>query len=778
MHNITAKNFGATEADWTKFDVLMGLTPDMLPVVSNTSATKSPASKINDLGKVPSRYNNAGLVVGFPGWTHHVSTSAEIDAWSKNPDYGIGLQTRRIKAIDVDVTDPDKAQAIFDFIEARVPGLPKRYRENSSKFLVAARVADPDIRKRKFVCEGGAVELLGTGNQFIAAGAHPSGARYEWSEFLDFPVVTPEAFKALWAELVAKFAQGGETRDTGKARHVGGDLDIPDPVADYLRENDLVLGEAEGKLYVACPWSHEHTSGTDGDTSTAWFLAGSNAYPDGNYKCLHLHCVGRHRGDYLAKIGYDFAGDYSVFEEQRRDEQRRQNQEIGEGLIVQPIADSITLKDAIQRFVLLSDGARVVDRKNPHYDLSFNDFVATYAASKETVMVEGRQRDIPVSRLWLSSVERLSVVTRTFKAGAGEFVNDPEGKRAINTWRPPLRGVYEPDHQAAAMFFNHVRWLWGDDAERFLDWLAHIEQNPGVLPHTAWLHIGDKMGLGRNWIAGVLARVWAGSVASNFDLMAMLKSGFNGRLSRKVLVTVDELREGGSGNPWEHTQKLKSMFNEETRTINPKYGRVSVEYNAARWLMFSNYTTAIPLEDDDRRIEVVRYDGMPKEPGYYATLYDAIDEPGFIAGVADLLANRDISQFNPGAHAVKTVAKLQVIDSNKSAVQEICELVRDLWPSDVIRSDCLIEIIGDHCGKASQAGRRHVYDSLRFVAVKKTVRVDGIPKRLTIIRNAGKWQGATGSELADEVIRGDSIVGDKLQTYEAPLNYLMAAMAA
>src|SRR5690606_35796615 len=130
--------------------------------------------------------------------------------------------------------------------------------------------------------------------------------------------------------------------------------------------------------------------------------------------------------------------------------------------------------------------------------------------------------------------------------------------------------------------------------------------------------------------ASVLARVWAGSVAANVDLVQMFKSSFNEQLSRKVLAVVDEIREGGRDSQWEHSEKLKSTITEEVRRINPKYGHVSMEFNACRWLLFSNHLSAIPLENGDRRIEVVATDAQPKDPAYCTRLYHALESREYV----------------------------------------------------------------------------------------------------------------------------------------------------
>ena len=62
---MTTKNCGATSADWAHFSLMLGLTADLLPVVSNQDAVIDPASSMKALGKTPSRYNGSRRAVGF-----------------------------------------------------------------------------------------------------------------------------------------------------------------------------------------------------------------------------------------------------------------------------------------------------------------------------------------------------------------------------------------------------------------------------------------------------------------------------------------------------------------------------------------------------------------------------------------------------------------------------------------------------------------------------------------------------------------------------------------
>jgi hypothetical protein len=445
----------------------------------------------------------------------------------------------------------------------------------------------------------------------------------------------------------------------------------------------------------------------------------------------------------------------------RREHQKRENERIGEGEIKVPAAEVVTLDDALDRFVFLSDGSRVADTMTPHYDLTFSDFAATYAASKKRITrPDGKIENAAIAKLWREDRNRKTAVARTFKAGGGLFLNDPDGRPCLNAWRPFDRSlVVDPEVAGVRLFLDHVEFLFPDpkDCGRFLDWLAHIEQCPGVLPHTAWLHIASNLGMGRNWLAAVLVRVWAGAVAANLDLVQLLGSGFNGQLSRKILATVDEIHEGGRGTQWEHSERLKQIVTAEIRNVNAKYGRESKEFNACRWLMFSNHVSAIPIQTDDRRIEVVRIEAKPKDAAYYSRLYAALDDRRFIAAVASYLGRRDISGFNPGAHAVETEAKRDVALASQTPMGYWCEMLVKHWPWDVIKSNKLydalegIEFRGD--GALTSAHRRTL-EQYGVAPFKRLVRVgSGNPVRVSILRNRERWATAEPGEVRDELRR-------------------------
>jgi hypothetical protein len=373
------------------------------------------------------------------------------------------------------------------------------------------------------------------------------------------------------------------------------------------------------------------------------------------------------------------------FRTERRREQKRIASLVGEGkdAPAPPLADRLTLAEAEQSLVYITDGRQVVD--DHLRSLPFADFDAAYANSRHSYFDEkGKEKSKSVAQAWLASPNRRTASALTFAPGRGGYTVSPVGENALNTWQARNRGAPPSDWAARCRIFtDHVSWLFGEYAPIFLNWLAHIEQQPGVLPHFGWLHIARHHGMGRNWIACVLAQVWRGNVAAAFDLLGTLESSFNQRLSRCLLAIVDEINESG-GLQWKHANALRQSMTAEYRTINIKYGRLHIEYNCCRHLLFSNHRGALPLDDNDRRFFVVESSDSPRDVDYYKELYGASADPAFIASVARFLQTRDLSGFRPGERPPMTEAKKTLVQLAKTEAELFAEQVVEAWPVDVI----------------------------------------------------------------------------------------------
>ncbi len=170
--------FGATPEEWQMF-IDLGLINDLLPVVCNPNAVISPRSSLKKVGKTPSVYNADGQVSGIGKWTDYQSTLEDVQAWSKQPDYGICVQTRRWHGVDVDCDNLEHSRQVAATVERW--GMPIRMRQGSTRFLTAWIPATPFKNRNSVKFDKlNIVEFYGIGKQFIAVGTHPDGSRYEW----------------------------------------------------------------------------------------------------------------------------------------------------------------------------------------------------------------------------------------------------------------------------------------------------------------------------------------------------------------------------------------------------------------------------------------------------------------------------------------------------------------------------------------------------------------------------------------------------------------------
>lgn len=432
---------------------------------------------------------------------------------------------------------------------------------------------------------------------------------------------------------------------------------------------------------------------------------------------------------------------------ERRLRQRTQAQEIGDGTAAMaPLADIMSLCDMLEQLVFIADGSRVARRDCPHIALPLAEFKVQSRASETRI---GRKL-LSTADQWVQDVQRITTHTLTFRPGHPEFTSDPEGAPALNLWRERVRPA---SSARVEPFLNHVEYLVPDEAERgrFLDWLAHAEQFPGVLPHTHYLMVAYETGIGRNWLASLLARVWAGATRLGFDLVGAMQSGFNGALSRRILVIVDELKAADTGyGAVNRAQQLKSMLTTEHRPINPKFGRQHIEFNCARWLMLSQHYDALPLERSDRRVIVVTNPTQRKAPEYYAALYALLDDEPFVTAVGHWLGRRDIRGFNPSTPAPLTASKAKAIDACINDIERALTELRDGPGAPVMTSAQITEYLQDAGIRVIGARMLSAaYAATGLVPCDRQVLMHGKRHRVVALRDTERLKTAQTYELLE-----------------------------
>lgn len=107
--------------------------------------------------------------------------------------------------------------------------------------------------------------------------------------------VALEIDEAVLAQATSTGGRGARLREVANS----------DPIAQALYDGGLVKSQRrEGGLNIECPFSSDHTS-ESGESSTVYYPPNTGGYAVGHFKCLHAACVGRGRGQFLARLGVD-----------------------------------------------------------------------------------------------------------------------------------------------------------------------------------------------------------------------------------------------------------------------------------------------------------------------------------------------------------------------------------------------------------------------------------------------------------------------------------------
>jgi hypothetical protein len=106
-----------------------------------------------------------------------------------------------------------------------------------------------------------------------------------------------------------------------------------------------------------------------------------------------------------------------------------------------------------------------------------------------------------------------------------------------------------------------------------------------------------------------------------------------------------------------------------------------------------------------------------------------------------MLKTRDISGFNPGAHAEMTEAKREMIVASKTENDDIVGDLVATYASDVIASGGLLVLLNN--GQPLKGHHRHALERGGVRAYPKPIRHNGKLLKVSILRNWERWKDAS-----------------------------------
>ena len=282
----------------------------------------------------------------------------------------------------------------------------------------------------------------------------------------------------------------------------------------------------------------------------------------------------------------------------------------------------------------------------------------------------GQQETISPSK-WLS--RHAPVEQITWAPGLPQFILDRlisdggwiehEGVTVLNLYRPPkpLQG----DATKAAPWIEHVRFIYPDEADHIIMWLAQRVQRPHEKVNHGLLLIGPP-GIGKDTMLEPVKHAvgpWNFKEASPQQVLGR----FNGFL-KSVVLRVNEVTDMGEFDRFKLYSHMKDMLAAppDTLRVDEKNLREHYVINVCGVIMTTNEKTGVYLPADDRRHLVARSEAKLSDftEAYWVDRWRWYESGGF-GHVAAYLAEVDLSDFNPKAPPRKTAAFWRIVDANR-----------------------------------------------------------------------------------------------------------------
>ncbi|MBH3378358.1 primase-helicase family protein [Pseudomonas asiatica] len=271
-----------------------------------------------------------------------------------------------------------------------------------------------------------------------------------------------------------------------------------------------------------------------------------------------------------------------------------------------------------------------------------------------------------------------------------EPTQDPDDPSSglFNRFHIERRKAVRPDMTATRediqVFDDHLLMTAGGcevTREYVLDWLAFLYQNPGRKPATALAFCSPIQGTGKSWFQYPIKWVFGE------DLVGItggdtLYENFDDPFIDKWLGYVDELpdpKKKRSGT--DPAAKLNRFITSDKTTMRPLGVKASPHRTPAVVISCNDVKYLVAVLEG-RRLCIVYNPDQIRDAAYYKRLFDWSGEekpgPG-IAKLAGYLATRDVSKFNPKAHAPVTAGKIL---AKEAALSKEAQFLMTLYEED------------------------------------------------------------------------------------------------
>lgn len=206
-----------------------------------------------------------------------------------------------------------------------------------------------------------------------------------------------------------------------------------------------------------------------------------------------------------------------------------------------------------------------------------------------------------------------------------EYINTFEGFKA----QPVDEGV---DREKIRPLLDHLFEVWADGSKENFDyiisWLSHIIKNPREKTGVALVILSEAQGAGKGIITDfLLDKVFGRKLGKCIGDIERVVHRFNSILDKKLLVVLDEMNQVDAGAYHKSFDVIKHLITEKTVQIERKGVETTEEESFVNFLLTTNNTFSVKVEQSDRRYAMFRCsDKRAKDFDYFRELAKSLTD--------------------------------------------------------------------------------------------------------------------------------------------------------
>lgn len=473
-----------------------------------------------------------------------------------------------------------------------------------------------------------------------------------------------------------------------------------DPVLEWLYSEKQVTMDNGGEwVEIKCPWSDSHTTGKD-TAGYAPLGRGEDVNTRG-FKCFHEHCTGHNTVEFLKYVAVNTGIQAGV-----RDPAAK--------LATQYVFDK------------MANVAWDIKSSKRDLNIPMQGFRALYPHKTTVQTVDGKEKLVGMTDLWLTSPSRVVVTGTTYDPSTTARIVEQKGEKFVNLFNVPEWGTGPIDTKHVEKFNSYLKYLIPEKECRdyFLHWLAAKIQDMSFRG-AAIVMVAHKQGVGRSTLADMMKTLMGDSNAADVPLNDMISGSQFNEWMEKPFIVSEETLTGDPSKFYNTYEKLKTFIDPRSRTItiNPKFGRKREVDIHASYLFLTNHENAIAIPEEDRRFYVLHNAHTPAEPQFFMDLNawlglnDSDGMPLWARHVYRWLQTVDVDLPLLLAPPPKTASKESMVNAATNDLDFATKVALNNWPDPYVVANELYKVFS----QPVLAGPLHFDEETNIKYVKNLV---------------------------------------------------------